>query len=97
MIKTKSICESISSEKHKPVYKELDIDVLLRHKGWVIKDLVGNLFLTRQAVAAILGCSVVSLCMTHKRNGLRPLDRYVKGHKPYLLEDVQAYYNRREK
>lgn len=87
----------MNEEKHTPVYKKLDINALAKHKGWVLSDLVGNLFLTRQAVAAILGCSLVSLCMTHKRNGLKPLDRYVKGRKPYLLEDVECYYNRREK
>lgn len=62
----------------------------------IVRDRVGNVFLKREAVAALLGCSLVSLAMTHKRKGLRPLERYIKGFKTYLLEDVEAYYNRRE-
>lgn len=61
----------------------------------VVTDLAGNTFLTRQAVARLFGCSLPTLATTYKRKGLRPLDRYVKGYKVYLLDDVEQMYNRR--
>ncbi|MBR3603079.1 MAG: hypothetical protein IKL48_00040 [Elusimicrobiaceae bacterium] len=62
----------------------------------LVKDRVGNVFIKRTAVAKLFETSLVSLSTTFKQRGLRPLDRYVKGYKVYLLEDVEAYYNRRE-
>lgn len=61
----------------------------------VITDLAGNVFLKREAVAKLFQCSLPTLATTYKRKGLRPLDRYVKGYKVYVLEDVEQMYNRR--
>lgn len=62
----------------------------------IVLDWVGNVFLTRRAVARVLGCSLTTLATTYKRKGLRPLDRYVGGKKVYVFEDVEKIYNRRE-
>ncbi len=78
-------------------YKKLDVRIFkntAKNKE-VITDLAGNIFLTRQAVARLFGCSLPTLGTTYKRKGLRPLDRYVNGRVVYLLEDVEMMYNRR--
>jgi len=77
----------------KPIYKKLDVKMFDRKE--IIKDLAGNLFLKRQAVARLFQCSLETLATTYKRKGLRPLDRYIKGCSIYLLEDVEQMYNRR--
>ena len=84
-------------DNDKCVYKKLDVRMFKNTSKVkeVITDLAGNTFLTRQAVARLFGCSLPTLATTYKRKGLRPLDRYVKGYKVYLLDDVEMMYNRR--
>lgn len=77
----------------KMAYKKLDVKMFKAKE--VITDLAGNTFLTRQAVARLFGCSLPTLATTYKRKGLLQLDRYVKGYKVYLLDDVERFYNRR--
>lgn len=81
----------------KMAYKKLDVRIFKNtsKNKEIITDLAGNTFLTRQAVARLFGCSLPTLATTYKRKGLRPLDRYVKGYKVYLLDDVEQMYNRR--
>ena len=84
-------------KSEKMAYKKIDVRIFkntAKHKE-IITDLAGNTFLTRTAVARLFGCSLPSLATTYKRKGLRPLDRYVKGYKVYLLDDVEQMYNRR--
>ena len=78
----------------KAIYKKLDVNMF--NPADVIKDLAGNIFLKRSAVAQLFQCSLVVLTTTYKRKGLRPMDRYIDGFKPYLLEDVERFYNLRE-
>ena len=75
-------------------YMKLDVSAF--PKTDLIVDGVGNVFLKRTAVARIMGCSLPALATTYKRKGLRPLDRYIRGHKVYVLADVEKIYNRRE-
>ncbi len=84
-------------DNEKMAYKKLDVRMFKNTSKVkeVITDLAGNTFLTRQAVSPFLGCSLPTLATTYKRKGLRPLDRYVKGYKVYLLDDVEQMYNRR--
>lgn len=81
----------------KQAYKKLDVRIFKNtsKNKEIITDLAGNTFLTRQAVARLFGCSLPTLSTTYKRKGLLPLDRYVQGYKVYLLDDVEAMYNRR--
>ena len=84
-------------KSEKMAYKKLDVRIFkntAKHKE-IITDLAGNTFLTRTAVARLFGCSLPALATTYKRKGPRPLDRYVKGYKVYLLDDVEQMYNRR--
>lgn len=81
-------------KSEKANYKKLDIKMF--KPADVIKDLAGNVFLKRQAVARLFQCSLVVLTTTYKRKGLRPMDRYIAGHKTYLLDDVERFYNLRE-
>lgn len=84
-------------KSEKMAYKKIDMRIFkntAKHKE-IITDLAGNTFLTRTAVARLFGCSLPALATTYKRKGLRPLDRYVKGYKVYLLDDVEQMYNRR--
>lgn len=84
-------------KSEKMAYKKIDVRIFkntAKHKE-IITDLAGNTFLTRTAVARLFGCSLPTLATTYKRKGLRPLDRYVKGYKVYLLDDVERFYNRR--
>jgi hypothetical protein len=84
-------------KSEKMAYKKIDVRIFkntAKHKE-IITDLAGNTFLTRTAVARLFGCSLPTLATTYKRKGLRPLDRYVKGYKVYLLDDVEQMYNRR--
>ena len=81
-------------KQEKLTYKKLNVKMFKAKE--VITDLAGNTFLTRQAVARLFGCSLPALATTYKRKGLRPLDRYIKGYKTYLLEDVERFYNLRE-
>lgn len=81
-------------KQEKLAYKKLNVKMFKAKE--VITDLAGNTFLTRQAVARLFGCSLPALATTYKRKGLRPLDRYIKGYKTYLLEDVERFYNLRE-
>lgn len=81
-------------QQNKLAYKKLNVKMFKAKE--VITDLAGNTFLTRQAVARLFGCSLPALATTYKRKGLRPLDRYIKGYKTYLLEDVERFYNLRE-
>ena len=74
----------------------MKLDVSSFPKTDLIVDGVGNVFLKRTAVARIMGCSLPALATTYKRKGLRPLDRYIRGHKVYVLADVEKIYNRRE-
>lgn len=80
----------------KPAYKKLDVNKHF-HASEVVVDRVGNIFVKRQAVAAILGVSLVALATTYKKKGLLPIDHYVGKCKPYLLEDVEQMYNARAK
>lgn len=84
-------------KNEKLVYKKLDVRIFKNTAKCkeVITDMAGNVFLTRNAVARLFGCSLPALATTYKRKGLRPLDRYVKGYKVYVLEDVEQMYNRR--
>ena len=82
-------------QQEKPIYKKLDIKMFA--KSEIIVDLAGNVFLKRQAVARLFQCSLPALATTYKRKGLRPLDRYIKGFKTYLLDDVERMYNKRER
>ena len=75
------------------VYKKLNLKMF--SKADLIQDLAGNTFIKRQAVARLFQCSLETLATTYKRKGLLPLDRYVKGHCIYLLEDVEQMYNQR--
>lgn len=78
-----------------PVYKKLSIKNFPPES--VITDKAGNNYITRKGVALLLDISLPALATTAKKNGLCPLGRYIRGHKPYLLEDVEQYYNIREK
>ena len=84
-------------KSEKLVYKKLDVRIFKNTAKYkeVITDMAGNVFLTRNAVARLFACSLPTLATTYKRKGLRPLDRYVKGYKVYVLEDVEQMYNRR--
>lgn len=85
----------MASEKQ--AYKKIDVQIFKNtpKNKEIITDLAGNTFLTRQAVARLLGCSLPTLATTYKRKGLRPLDRYIQGYKVYMLDDVEEMYNRR--
>lgn len=85
-------CKDFMNEK--ATYKKLDVKMF--KPADVIKDLAGNVFLKRQAVARLFQCSLVVLTTTYKRKGLRPMDRYIAGYKTYLLDDVERFYNLRE-
>ncbi|WP_176777464.1 hypothetical protein [Candidatus Avelusimicrobium faecicola] len=77
------------------VYKKIPLTCFRPNE--IVRDRVGNIFITREGVAAVFGISLVALSTTAKKRGLLPLARYIKGVKPYVLEDVEEYYNRRSK
>lgn len=81
-------------KKIKPVYKKLSLE-LFKPKE-IIKDGAGNVFITRAGVAAVLGTTYQTLNTTYRQKGLTPVARYIKGYKPYLLEDVEQAYNQRD-
>lgn len=74
----------------------MKLDIKAFPKEDLIVDRVGNVFLKRTAVLNLLECSAQALSTTYKRKGLRPLDRYIRGHKVYVLADVERIYNKRE-
>ncbi len=82
-------------QQEKPVYKKLSSDDFAASE--VIRDRAGNVFITRRGVADLLGVSLQTLNTTCKLAGLRPLDRFIKQRRPYMLEDVEAFYNRRQR
>ena len=75
------------------VYKKLNLKMFSADD--VITDLAGNVFLKREAVAKLFQCSLPTLATTYKRKGLLTLDRYISGHKVYLIDDVERFYNQR--
>lgn len=79
----------------KPVYKKLSLSDFAPDE--VIIDRVGTVFIKREAVAELLETSFQTLNTEFRKKGLLPLDRYIKGYKPYMLEDVEQAYNKREK
>lgn len=81
-------------QKIKPVFKKLSADSFDENEK--IIDRFGNVFIKREAVAQALGTSLTALSTTFKEMGLKPINRYLNGFKPYLLEDVEAIYNQRE-
>lgn len=77
----------------KPVYKKLSLKMF--RPGEIITDRAGNVFVTRKGVCAVLGTNPQTLNTTYRAKGLVPVNRYIKKHKPYLLEDVEQAYNLR--
>ena len=75
------------------VYKKLNLKMFSADD--VITDLAGNVFLKREAVAKLFQCSLPTLATTYKRKGLLTLDRSIFGHKVYLIDDVERFYNQR--
>lgn len=80
--------------KVQPVYKKLTINMFPAKE--IIKDRAGNVFITRRGVCALLGTTLQTLNTTLRQKGLKPVSRYIKKHKPYLLEDVEQAYNLRD-
>jgi hypothetical protein len=82
-------------ENIKPIFKKLTEKHFKDDEK--IVDRFGNIFIKKEAVAEILGTSLTALQTTFKKRGLKPIDRYLNGFKPYFLEDVEKAYNQREK
>ena len=81
-------------EKIKPIYKKIPINVF--RKNEILRDRAGNLFITAEGVCSLLGTSRQTLNTSLRAAGLKPINRYINGHRPYMLEDVEQIYNLRK-